>query len=114
MTTTKTQTNNKTKNSPVAGTIRCGCQIDPQLPGLNFAQTGGNENKMKNSDYDKLQTITDGLSMNCVKDVEDFAADCEMLGAKKAAGYIRYAVNNGRRILKSLIVDALAMDAAGI
>ena len=69
---------------------------------------------MENSDYDKLQTILNELPMEPIEDVEDFAADCEMLGAKKAAGYVRYAIRRGQRVLKSIITYELARDAAGI
>jgi hypothetical protein len=61
-----------------------------------------------------MNSIIDDLSVDDIEQLEDYAADCAMLCARKTARYIRNQIRHEADVLISLIRVKLVEDYTGV
>jgi len=64
-------------------------------------------------DYDTMNEIIKDLSADDIEQLQDYASDCEMLGAKRTAKYIRNQISHSAEILTDLVRVKLTEDVSG-
>jgi len=68
---------------------------------------------MKTTDYDTMNEIIDDLSPDDIEQLQDYAHDCRMLGAKRTAKYIICQIRHESEVLLDLIRVKLVEDVSG-
>lgn len=68
---------------------------------------------MKVSEYDTMNDIINDLDVADIEQIEEYAQDCEMLGAKQTARYIRNQIKAEQDAKLSIIRVKLLYDFSG-
>ena len=69
--------------------------------------------KMRIEDYDTLNEIVKDLSVDDIEQLEEFAHDCRMVGARRTANYIFNQIRKEAEVLMDLIRVKLVEDCSG-
>ena len=68
---------------------------------------------MKLRDYDTMNDIIKDLSVDDIEQLEDYARDCQTVGAKRTAKYILNQIRHESQIIIDLIRVKLVEDCSG-
>jgi len=68
---------------------------------------------MKQQEYNTMNEIIDDLSKDDIEQLEEYASDCETVGAKRTAKYIRNQIRHESEVLIDLIRVKLVEDFSG-
>jgi hypothetical protein len=69
---------------------------------------------MKLAEYDTMNSIINDLDANDIEQLKDYASDCEMLGAKKTAKFIKCCHNTEQAVDLGVVRMLLVEDFSGI
>jgi hypothetical protein len=62
------------------------------------------------NDYDTMNGIVKDLSADDIEQLEEFAHDCEMVGAKRTAKYVRNQIRHEAEVLIPMLTVKLTED----
>lgn len=68
---------------------------------------------MRIKDFDTMNEIVPDLSTDDIEQLEDYAHDCQMVGAKRTAKYIFNQIRQESEVLIDLIRVKLVEDCSG-
>lgn len=69
--------------------------------------------RLTDRDYESLYEIAPDLDLTNLEDIQDFANDCQMVGAKKTSKYVKDQIKAESDPALSMINYWLSVDASG-